>query len=260
MSEFESDTRVKRPRSPGRSSASERVGQVQLEQAVVAQHLERHALARAREPHAVVGLSGGEAHRLEPLDHGRGGRRRHLEPFGDRRGGHGLRAALRERPDRLRVVLHGIGDLGPHGHHTLTRRPVAYMTSRPARRPALTSGLSSRPSRSRTCGRIWTITWAMAPAPTPNRSAATLGWKAEAPIHAPSTAGAPASRPSRASRPSESRARAVGATMARPSVVLWRAKPTTSAAPSASDPTAEAEPIASPSPRLWSPTPSATRK
>ena len=35
---------------------AERLGQEQLEQAVVAQHLERHTLARRREPDAAVGL------------------------------------------------------------------------------------------------------------------------------------------------------------------------------------------------------------
>ena len=103
----------------------------------------------------------------------------------------------------------------------------------------MASGLSSRPSSARIAGAIWTITWAIAPAPMPNMTAATLGWKAEAPIQAPSTAGAPASRPSRTSV--RSRAvpeRATGATIASPSVVLCSAKPTTSAAPSASEPIA----------------------
>ena len=46
--------------------------------------------------------------------------------------------------------------------------------------------------------------------------------------------------------PGES-ARASGATIATPSVVLWIAKPMTRKAPSASEPTAYAEPIATPS-------------
>ena len=71
-------------------------------------------------------------------------------------------------------------------------------------------------------------------------NAATLGLKAEAPIQAPSTAGAPAIRPSSDERaqPGACPTRATGATIASPSVVLWSAKPTTSAAPSASDPIA----------------------
>ena len=69
-------------------------------------------------------------------------------------------------------------------------------------------------------------------------SAARLGSKADAPIHAPRIAGAPAIRPSSASRASRGLRSATGATIASPSVVLWIAKPTTSAAPSASDPTA----------------------
>ena len=65
------------------------------------------------------------------------------------------------------------------------------------------------------------------------------GLNADAPIQAPSTAGAPASSPSSASRRSRAcRSCATGATIARPSVVLWSAKPTTSVAPSASEPTA----------------------
>ncbi len=95
----------------------------------------------------------------------------------------------------------------------------------------------------------------------PSMSAAALGLKNDAPIHAPRMAGAPARTPSSMSvRVLAFPERATGATIARPSVVLWSAKPTTSAAPSASEPTAYAEPIARPSPRLWRPIPSATRK
>ena len=102
----------------------------------------------------------------------------------------------------------------------------------------------------------------MAPAPTPNISAARLGLNAEAPIQAPSTAGRAGEEPEQreAAQPRAARSCATGATIASPSVVLWSAKPTTSVAPSASEPTAYAEPIASPSPRLCRPMPSATRK
>ena len=54
---------------------AERLGEIELEQPMVAQHLERHPLARAREPHAVVGLARDEPERLEALDHRRCGRR-----------------------------------------------------------------------------------------------------------------------------------------------------------------------------------------
>ena len=70
--------------------------------------------------------------------------------------------------------------------------------------------------------------------------------KAAAPIQAPRIAGAPAISPSAAG----GRARALsasGATIARPSVVLWIAKPTTRKAPSASAPMRR--PSRSPGPR-----------
>ena len=146
------------------------------------------------------------------------------EALGDRRGRHRLRTPLGQRPDCLGVVLDRFRDVvavSSGGHHTDTRRPVAYITTSPVSRPPAASGWSSRPASSFTAGAIWTITWAMAPAPIPNISAARLGLKADAPIHAPSTAGAPASRPSSASRRTLAEPpRATGATIARPSVVL----------------------------------------
>ena len=80
------------------------------------------------------------------------------------------------------------------------------------------------------------MTCAIAPAPAPNRNAATELLNAAAPIHAPSTAGAPATSPSSARRLSDGFASAIGATIASPSVVLCSAKPTTRNAPSASAP------------------------
>src|SRR5215207_3190696 len=204
---------------------AERLGEVELEQAVVAQHRERHPYPGAREPDAVVGLG------------------RHVESLRDRGRGHRSVGALADRPDRLRVVLDGVRDLAGvaarGGHQSDTISPVRYITVSPVSRPATPSGCSRRPAPSRMAGAIWTTTCAMAPAPTPNMSAARLGLKADAPIQAPSTAGAPARSPSSASRRSRAcRSCATGATIASPSVVLWSANPTTSVAPRASEPTA----------------------
>jgi len=113
---------------------------------------------------------------------------------------------------------------------------VANMSAIPASSPLTATGCSVRPSPSRNDGVSWTITCTIAPAPNPNRKAATLELNAAAPIQAPSTAGAPAISPSSANRASVGRRCAIGATIASPSVVLWSAKPTTRNAPSASAP------------------------
>ena len=61
------------------------------------------------------------------------------------------------------------------GHQSDTISPVTYITPRPVSRPATASGWSRRPAPSRMPGAICTMTWAIAPAPTPNMSAARLG-------------------------------------------------------------------------------------
>ena len=127
---------------------SERLGQVELEQAVVAQHLERDPLARRGQLHAVVGLALDQPHRLEPLDHRRGRRRRHLQPLRERRGRDGLVAAL---PPATRSPWRSPARRSDDvGRRTAIRRSPAgrsaYITTRPVSRPPVASGLSSRPS------------------------------------------------------------------------------------------------------------------
>jgi len=53
----------------------EGLGEVELDQAVVADHLERDLLARRRQPGAAVGLVLDQPERSELLDHRRRGRR-----------------------------------------------------------------------------------------------------------------------------------------------------------------------------------------
>ena len=112
----------------------------------------------------------------------------------------------------------------------------------PASMPATETGGGAARRRRASPGTSWTITRTIAPTPTPNSSAARLGLKAEAPIQAPRIAGAPAIRPRPSRRPQPQPAAGPpprsGATIARPSVVLWIAKPTTRKAPSASAPVA----------------------
>ena len=83
----------------------EALHQVQLEQPVVADHLERDPPPGLGQRHAVVGLVGHEPELAEPLDHPGGRRRRHAQPIGERVGADRSLAALLQRVDRLRVVL-----------------------------------------------------------------------------------------------------------------------------------------------------------
>src|SRR4029450_5094324 len=111
--------------------------------------------------------------------------------------------------DRLRLVLDRVADLrAARGHQALTSSPVAYMASIPPAMPPATARSRTRPAASRSPGAIWTITWAIAPTPTPSRKAASDGVKAAAPIHAPNTAGAPAIRAAARRRPTQGRAAA----------------------------------------------------
>ena len=89
------------------------LGQVQLEQPVVAEHLEREALALGGQLDAAVGLVADQAERAQLLDHA--GRRRggHAEALGERVRRHHAALALLQRVDRLRVVLDGLSGAGP---------------------------------------------------------------------------------------------------------------------------------------------------
>src|SRR6185295_14239595 len=197
----------------------ELLGEVELEQPVVAQHLERHLLAGRGELHAAVGHVLGQAELGELLDHPRGRSGSDVQAVGEVVGGDRLAGAALERVDRLRVVLDGLG----RAHHTATSRLVANISSSPASRPAIAGGCSVRPDSLRSDGASWTITCTIAPAPNPNRKAARLALNAAAPIHAPSTAGAPAIKPSSRSRRGVGCRLAIGATIASPSVVLCSA-------------------------------------
>ena len=89
------------PREP------ERLHQVELEQAVVADDLERRLRARVGQRDAVVRLVAHESHAREALDHRgrRGGG--HAEALGERARSHAAGAI--QHPDRLQVILDGLG-------------------------------------------------------------------------------------------------------------------------------------------------------
>ena len=92
---------------------------------------------------------------------------------------------------------------------------------------------------SRIVGSSWPATWKIAPAPTPKRKAALAGESAAAPIQAPDDRRRARDQPERdAGGGARGASPASGATIARPSVVLWSAKPMTRKAPRASAPTA----------------------
>ena len=82
------------------------------------------------------------------------------------------------------------------------------------------------------------MTWTIAPTPTPISSVASSALNAAAPMTVPAIAGSPAMTPRNASRPIVGRSLLRGATIARPSVVFWIAKPMIRNAPSARAPTA----------------------
>jgi hypothetical protein len=85
---------------------AERLRQVQLEQPVMAQNLERDAPARLGQLHPVVRGMLDQAEPVELLDHVRGGRGRDAEPFGEGIVRDWAFALDLKRVDRLRVVLH----------------------------------------------------------------------------------------------------------------------------------------------------------
>ena len=96
------------------------LNEVQLEQPVMAHHLERDPSAGVGQRHAVVGLVLDESELAEALDHPRGGGGGDRQPLGERVGADGLLVALLERVDRLGVVLdrRGVERIGflTHGH------------------------------------------------------------------------------------------------------------------------------------------------
>ena len=124
------------------------LGEVELEQPVVAQHLERDALAGGGERDPAVGRVGDEPLLGELLDHAARRRGGHAEPRGEVvRGdaGSGLEALL-QRVDGLRVVLDGLGRAGAvlrGGHQTLISRPVENMIAMPASRPVTATGCNT---------------------------------------------------------------------------------------------------------------------
>ena len=63
---------------------AEVLDEVELQQAVVAQHLERDRLAARRQAHAVVRLVGHQPQAVEALDHAGDGGRRDAQPVGQR--------------------------------------------------------------------------------------------------------------------------------------------------------------------------------
>ena len=93
----------------------EPLGEVQLEQPVVAEHLERDALAVGGQLHAAVRLVADEAERPQLLDHA-GGRRGSPRAAPRAFGRHGGVAAPLERVDRLGVVLDGLAGPGASLH------------------------------------------------------------------------------------------------------------------------------------------------
>ena len=88
----------------------ELLGEKQLEQTVMAQHLERDAAALRREPHAVVGLVLDQPHVGELAQHRRNRPRRDAEPLCQVVGRYRRALAHLQRVHRLGVVLHRRGN------------------------------------------------------------------------------------------------------------------------------------------------------
>jgi hypothetical protein len=105
---------------------AQRLREVELEQPVVAQHLQRERLAVAAQLDALVGDVAHQPAIGELLDHARHGGRGDAHTRGERRGGHGLAlAAALKGVDRLDVVLHRLGVVDARSHQIATRRDVA---------------------------------------------------------------------------------------------------------------------------------------
>ena len=91
----------------------ERLSEVELEQPVVPDHLERDPLARRRERHAAVGRVLGELERGELLHHRARRGRGHVQPLRERGDRHTL-PLLSEQIDGAQVVLDCLGQRGLH--------------------------------------------------------------------------------------------------------------------------------------------------
>ncbi len=85
----------------------ERLGEEQLEQAVVADHLERDPAPVLGQAHAAIGVVLDQPELAEALEHRRDGPGREAEALGERVRGDGLLGSRFEREDRLAVVLDG---------------------------------------------------------------------------------------------------------------------------------------------------------
>jgi hypothetical protein len=100
---------------------AERLRQIELEQPVVADHLDRDPLARLREARPAVRLVIEQAERPELLQHRGSGGRRHALVARDRCDRHPAAALLLQLVDRLQVVLDRLGEGRSVHHLTLVR-------------------------------------------------------------------------------------------------------------------------------------------
>ena len=91
------------------------LGQIQLEQAMMAQHLQRHPPARLGQAHAAIALVHDQAERVELAQHPRHRPRPHPQPLRQRIRRRHPGAAF-QRVDRLRVVLDRRGEVGLLNH------------------------------------------------------------------------------------------------------------------------------------------------
>jgi len=97
---------------------AERLCEIELQQAVMADDFDRDLLARARERDASIRLVHGEVERRQFLDHRARGSRRHALLF--RECGHGDAAAVRAKlVDLPQVVLDRLGEGRLRHHHSL---------------------------------------------------------------------------------------------------------------------------------------------
>ena len=86
---------------------SELLGEKQLKQPVMAQHLKRDPAALVGQPHAAIGLMLEQPHVRELAQHARHRPRRDAQTRGEIVRRHRRAAASLERVHRLRIVLHG---------------------------------------------------------------------------------------------------------------------------------------------------------
>jgi hypothetical protein len=114
----------------------ERLGKVELEQPVVAGHLQRDSLAGSREAHSAVELVIYEPHRRKTLHHAGRGRGSDAHLPRQRRRLDTSSVTTLKLVDLAEVVLDRVAEVrrlrrGSRAHPT--RSPVAYMTTIPAR-------------------------------------------------------------------------------------------------------------------------------